>query len=344
MPTADIFAPVLPSSAHRRVSWRGLHGSAAALALAQAAQKAGGPLLVVAPGARDADALEASLRWFLGGTLPVLHFRDRETLPYDVFSSHQDIVSDRLSALFALTQMTRGVVVCAAPTLLERLPPQAYVTGQSLVLERGQKIDPETLRAQLEAAGYRNVSQVMEHGEYALRGALIDLYPMGAEQPYRLDLFDDEIDTLRTFDPDTQLSLDRLERVRLLPAREFPLDEAGIRGFRQRYRSRFEGDPQRSQIYRDVSGGIAPGGIEYYLPLFFDATCHLGEYLPATATVAMLDGADAAVQHAWEQVGLRYEQRRHDIERPLLAPAEAFVSPNDLRLALDAYAQVQFDR
>lgn len=344
MPTAKISEPVLPSAAGRRVDWHGLPGAAAALALACAARKTAGPLLVVTASAREADRLNAALGYFLaGGDVPVLHFRDRETLPYDVFSSHQDIVSDRLSALFALTHLTRGVVLCAAPTLLERLPPKDYVTGQSLVLEAGQKVDPDSLRTQLEAAGYRCVSQVMEHGEFALRGALIDLFPMGADKPYRLDLLDDELDTLRTFDPDSQLSLDRLERVRLLPAHEFPLDEDGIRGFRGRFRSRFEGEAQRSQIYRDVSAGIAPGGIEYYLPLFFDATSQLGDYLPGNTVVAALAGVDQALQHAWEQIAQRYEQRRHDIERPLLPPAEAFIAPAGLQQALAGFGTIRLD-
>ncbi|HET6724425.1 MAG TPA: transcription-repair coupling factor, partial [Gammaproteobacteria bacterium] len=341
MPLAKITDPVLPR-AGRQIAWRGLNGSASALTLAHAARKAGGPLLVVTATARDADRLEAALRWFLGDRdLPVLHFRDRETLPYDVFSSHQDIVSDRLAALFALTELERGVVVVAAPTLLERLPPKPYVATNSLVLEVGQKLDPETLRARLEAAGYSYVSQVMEHGEFAVRGALIDLFPMGADKPYRLDLFDDELETLRTFDPDSQLSLDRLERVRLLPAREFPLDENGIRAFRQRYRSRFEGDPQRSQIYRDVSNGIAPGGIEYYLPLFFDETCHLGNYLPGNAVVVSMDGVDTELQHTWEQIGHRYDQRGHDIERPLLPPDEAFVPPGVLQADFSQRASIR---
>ncbi|HET7586954.1 MAG TPA: transcription-repair coupling factor [Gammaproteobacteria bacterium] len=341
MPVAKLNDPALPRSG-QRIAWQGLYGSAAALALAHAARKAGGPLLVIARSAREADRLDAALRYFLGdSTLPVLHFRDRETLPYDIFSSHQDIVSDRLSALFALSQLERGIVLAAAPTLLERLPPKPYVATNSLVLEVGQKLDPETLRARLETAGYRCVSQVMEHGEFAVRGALIDLFPMGSEAPYRLDLFDDELDTLRTFDPENQLSLDKLERVRLLPAREFPLDEDGIRGFRQRYRSRFEGDPQRSQIYRDISNGIAPGGIEYYLPLFFDETCHLGDYLPTNAVVATMEGVETVLQQTWEQIGQRFEQRGHDIERPLLPPAEAFVAPGVLQAEFAGRATIQ---
>lgn len=331
MPLANLSDPALPRAGDH-LAWRALHGSARALTLANAARKAGGPLLIVAKHARDADRLNAALRYFLNDSpLAVLYLRDRETLPYDVFSSHQDIISDRLAALYELTRLERGIVLIAAPTLLERLPPKEYINANSLVLEVGQVINPAELRVQLESAGYRCVSQVIEHGEFAVRGALIDLFPMGADEPYRLDLFDNELDTLRTFDPDSQLSIKKLDRVRLLPAREFPLDEEGIRGFRQRYRSRFEGDPQRSQIYRDVSNGIAPGGIEYYLPLFFNTTHHIGEYLPANTVVVSLQDSHHSLQQAWDQIGQRYDQRSHDIERPLLPPTIAFTPPARLQ-------------
>ncbi len=344
MTLANLYDPALPR-AGRRIPWQGLHGSAPALAIGNAARKAGGPLLVVAASAREADRLKAGLRWFLGDErLPVLHFRDRETLPYDVFSSHQDIVSDRLAALYELNRLERGIVIAAAPTLLERLPPKPYVATNALVLEAGQTLNPEILRGQLEASGYRCVSQVMEHGEFAVRGALIDLFPMGADVPFRLDLFDDELDTLRTFDPENQLSLDKLDRVRLLPAREFPLDDDGIRGFRQRYRRRFEGDPQLSQIYRDVTNGIAAGGIEYYLPLFFEKTCHLGDYLPGNTIVTTMPGVDAALRQTWEQIGRRFEQRGYDIARPLLAPAEAFIPPGVLQQDFEKRATIHLER
>lgn len=337
--------PPLPRD-RETLAWGQLHGAAPALALAEAARKAAGPLLVVAPGAREADRLEAELGFFLAGSgTPVLHFPDWETLPYDVFSPHQDIISRRLAVLARLPGLHRGVLVVPAPTLLQRIAPREYVEGGALEFAVGEKLDPELLRTRLEASGYACVSQVMEHGEFAVRGSLLDIFPMGSEEPYRIDLFDEEIDSIRSFDPETQLSRDRLDAVRLLPAREFPFTQDAIRGFRQRYRERFEGDPQRSLIYHDVSNGIAPAGIEYYLPLFFERTASLFDYLPDDTVLALAAGAaggglEASVSETWAEIRERFEQRRHDIERPLLPPEELFLTEQELHDALARHPRV----
>ncbi|CAM9961318.1 unnamed protein product, partial [Chrysoparadoxa australica] len=224
--------------------------------------------------------------------------------------------------------------IVAADTLLQRLAPAEYIDGRVLILRTGETLDPVAMRTRLESAGYAAVSEVRAHGEFALRGAVLDLFPMGQREPLRLDLFDDEIESIRRFDPETQRSTDRLEEIRLLPAREFPLDDDGIRAFRQRYRQRFDGDPSASMIYSEVSRGIPPGGIEYYLPLFFDQTASLLDYLPERTLITEVGDVPAAMDRAWREIEDRYEQRSVDSERPLLAPDQAFIPLDDLKTRL----------
>ena len=341
-----VFKIELPRAPAEVLRWGQLYGSGTSLALADAARQSSVPMLAVTPGARDVERLMAELRFFLGeDKLPLLSLPDWETLPYDLFSPHQDIISERLATLSQISELKRGIVVLAAGSLMQRLPPRAYVLGGTFMLRGGERLDTESLRQRLAAGGYASVSQVMEHGEFAVRGSLIDVFPMGSDTPYRIDLFDNEIESIRIFDPETQLSKDKLPELRLLPAREFPLDDAGIRGFRQRYRARFEGDPQRSGVYRDVSNGIAAGGLEYYLPLFFDSTASFFDYLPPQAMVASVEDTAGAAEQAWTQIGERYEQRRHDLERPILAPTDLWLEPETIaaelhkrpRIALQAF-------
>lgn len=324
-----LLSPSLPSP-RAQVRWSQLYGSASRLALAEAIASDNRPWLIIADDARELDPLRTELAFYLGNSAPVLAFPDWEVLPYDLFSPHADIVSERLATLAMLPRMTRGAIVCATDTLVQRLPPRGYVDGRSFDLAVGQRLAIDPLRQQLVESGYASVAQVVSHGEFALRGSLLDVFPMGASAPLRLDLFDDEIEAIRTFDPDTQRSLDTLQAVRLLPGREVPLDADSVKQFRRRYRQRFEGDPNRSAIYRGVSDGIAPSGIEFYLPLFFDSTASLFDYLPANAVVAASTALDATLERVWSGIAERHEERRHDIERPLLNPTEAFVAPADL--------------
>lgn len=331
--------PALRPGAHD--NWRGLHGCASAIALAAAADAHSGLTVAVVADEHRAYRLEEELRFFARDDLAVRHFPDWETLPYDVFSPHADIVSERLALLHALPGMARGILIIAADTLLQPLPPTTFVDARAMVFKAGDTLDFHALRERLEAAGYAAVSEVRTHGEYAIRGAVMDLFPMGTHTPYRLDLFDDEIDTIRAFDPESQRSTDKLEQIRLLPAREFPLDDDATKAFRARYRQRFEGDPGASMIYRDVSRGIPPGGIESYLNLFFDDTACLFDYLPDASAVVELGDVDSALDTAWQSIESRYEQRSVDPERPLLAPDEAFVTPARLRSGLDQTTAVR---
>jgi len=310
--------------------WHRAHGSAGALAIAEAGLRHGGMLVAVTPGAQDAHELEAELAFYGNDALPVFQFPDWETLPYDLFSPHQDIVSQRLRTLDWLPTARRGVLVLPVATLLQRVVPPDYLAAHVLELEVGQHLTIEQLRRRLDRGGYRHVSQVREHGEYAVRGALVDLFPMGQDVPLRVDFLDDEIDTIRTFDPDTQISDRRLQQIHMLPAREYPLTQDGIEQFRRRFREAFDSNTRGSPLYHDVSHGIAAAGLEYYLPLFFERMATLDEYIPESARWFVLDGALDAAGEFRAQVAERHEQRRHDIERPVLPPEALYLTEDEV--------------
>lgn len=330
--------PPLPAASGKQ-HWGNLPGAALSLAIAEAASNAKRFTLLLTADSQSAERLQEELAFF-APELPVLHFPDWETLPYDLFSPHQDIVSQRIATLYQLPELNHGVLVVPITTALHRLAPKRFLLGSSLVLDVGQKLDVEQMRLRLEAAGYRCVDTVYEHGEFAVRGALIDLYPMGSTLPYRIDLFDDEIETLRTFDPENQRSIDKVESIRLLPAREFPLKKEAVTGFRARFRERFDVDFRRCPIYQDLSTGITPAGIEYYLPLFYEETATLFDYLPEDSQVFSLPGIEQAAEQFWTDVRNRYEERRVDPERPLLPPAELFMPVEDCFARLKRWPRV----
>ncbi len=333
----------LPAGTSSICHWNGLHGSAGALALSEAIADDSRAWVYVAADARELERLGNELRFFSAGVFDIHTLPDWEVLPYDVFSPHPDIVSGRLRTLARLPDLKRGVLLLTVDGLLSRLPPVDYVGARSFDLKRGAPLAVEPLRLRLSSGGYASVGQVSAPGEYALRGSLFDVWPMGAEAPLRVDLFDDRIDSIRRFDAETQRSLEAIDQFRLLPAREFPLDVNAVRDFRQRFRARFQGDLTRMGIYRGVTEGLAPPGIEFYLPLFFDATACLFDYLPRNAVLATAVDLPAVLQEAWQGIVARHEDRAHDIERPLLSPAEAFVEPAAIveRQALHAHVQLQ---
>ncbi len=331
-----------PHASGRFTGWGSLVGASASLAVAELARQAAVPLLLLADDPRHADQLEAELQFFAGGDFPVLHFVEWETLPWDSFSPHQDIISQRLSVLSQLPSLRRGVIVVSAPALLQRLPPPDYVAARSLSLHTGQQVSHDAFTGSLATAGYLRVPQVSEHGEFAVRGALIDVFPMGSARPVRIDFFDDEIESLRHFSAESQLSGDTMESIELLPAREVPLDDEAIRAFRSRYRERFEGQPGRSRVYRDVSDGIAHGGIEYYLPLFFEQTAGLVDYLPDGCIVIRPDGLHGLLQRTWSEIEERHELCSLDPERPVLAPEETFATVDAVTAQLDQHRSIRY--
>ncbi len=334
--------PEIHSRAAERRFWGSLQGASQALAIAAAAQQQAGLTLVITTDTGSALRLEEEIRFF-APHLPVLHFPDWEILPYDIFSPHQDIVSQRIATLSKLHDLKQGVLIVPVTTLLHRLPPNSFYQGQSFVLDVGGNFDPEHTRRQLEIAGYHCVDTVYEHGEFAVRGAIMDIYPMGQELPFRVDLVDDEIDSLRTFDPESQRTIDKVDAIRILPAREFPLNTAAIRTFKARWFDFFEHDPKACPVFTDVTQGIAPAGVEYYLPLFFsDDLGNIFDHLPKNTLIIHDSRLEEAAGQFRIDVEQRYESRRYDRLRPILAPAELFLATNQLFEKLNDYPQIQW--
>jgi len=338
----SLFKPTIVDKPGYVTHWGRLYGSAYGLAVYNAAIQSQRPWVVITPDTRTAVRLEHELRFY--GTdaepLPLLHFPDWETLPYDTFSPHQDIISDRIATLHRLPDLQQGILVLPMSTVMQRLAPREFIDANSLMLQLGQQLDMDNMRQRLVKSSYRLVSQVMEHGEFAVRGSIIDLFPMGSRVPYRIELFDDEVETIRSFDVESQRSIEPVQQIQLLPAREFPLTEQSIAHFRQMHRAAFSGDPNSSSIYRDVSNGIAPTGIEYYLPLFFDSCATLFDYLPANSVLCMINDAKQAADHFWQEIEDRFEQRRYDLQRPILAPGEVFLRINELNQHFNRYPQI----
>ena len=334
-------ADAIPSAPGERRNWSGLHGLADSAAIAQAAADCSSLILIVTRDSARAQRWRGALEFFLPAQVPRLHFPDWETLPYDAFSPHQDIISERLATLAALPQCDAGVITVPITTLMQRIAPASYLGGSTFDFKRGALFDPAQQRLLLDAAGYLNTDTVTERGQYAVRGSVMDIFPMGAELPVRIDLLDDEIDTLRTFDPDTQRTVEQIEAMHLLPAKEFPFDEDAIARFRDRWHNTFNVDVRGCSVYQDVSSYIAPNGIEYYLPFFFEQLGTLFDYLPENVLVVLEEDALGAAQHHIEAVTGRYESLRHDVERPILPPLELYTPVEELHHLLNQRPRVQ---
>ncbi len=338
--TCSPFAPPLPNRHTPLLRWHRLWGGAAGLAITRAAE-VGRPLVVVTPDARSAQRLDAQIRFFSAdNAIPIWPFPDWECLPYDNFSPHQDIVSQRLLTLHRMPGLRRGIVIVPISNLMQRIVPPEYVHGRSFVIAAGDTINVETLRSRLQDVGYHSVGQVFTPGEYSIRGGLIDVFPMGSGRPFRLDLFGDVVESIRFFDQETQRSVDIVQRLEILPGREVPLDTDAVRRFRAAFRARFEGDPQKSGVYRDISKGLAPAGIEFYLPLFFERCATLFDYLSSDTVVILDDGADSALERVHAQILDRYELARLGADRPVLTPAELYLSPQQVRDHLQTLPRV----
>ena len=321
-----------------RTRYGRLAGSADALALARLA-RASSPAAVIAASAADAQRLTEEIAWF-DPKLRVSMLPDWETLPYDSFSPHHDLVSERLATLYGIQRGEFDLAIVPASTALVRLCPPAYLAAYTFFLKQGERLDADKLRAQLAVAGYNFVTQVVAPGEFCFRGGIVDLFPMGSAVPYRLDLDDDLVDSIRTFDVDSQRTLYPVNEVRLLPAREFPLDDAGRAGFRSRFRELFEGDPSRRRLYKDISNGVPAAGVEYYLPLFFDAVATLFDYLPQEAVLALHHDVSGAIQAFWRDAQSRFRLLGGDPDRPLLPPEKIFMPAEEFYLRAKAWPRV----
>lgn len=338
--------PPTPDSGVAINHWSQLYGSGMALAVQRLAAKQSGPILLICRDRHLANQLTEQLQFFArdeSQDLPILNFPDWETLPYDRFSPHQDIISERLEVLSRIQHLRQGIIVVSVATLLQRLPSLDYLAASSFSMAVGERIAIDSFRERLTHCGYRHVTQVMEHGEFTIRGSIIDIFPMGSEEPYRIELFDDEVETLRSFDPDNQRSVTSYESIQLLPAREFPLTEAAITQFRQAWRSRFSGNPTQCPVYEDVSEGLTPAGIEYYLPLFFTETATLFDYLPPDTTLVRSAQLANTVDIFWHEVKERFEQQNYDVTRPILAPNEIYLPSEDLFSRCKAFSQIKCD-
>ncbi len=324
--------------------WAQLQGSSLPLALAEYCQQTPGIKLLIAQDNLSANQLQAELEFFLDqqhSPQELLFFPDWETLPYDQFSPHQDIISERLYTLSRIQQVTNAIVITSASTLMHRLCPPEFLNQYALMLKEGQTLDLSAFRNQLQQSGYHSVNKVLEHGEYSLRGSIIDVYPMGSGLPFRIELFDDEIESLRKFDPETQRTIEKITQINVLPAREFPLNEQSQLLFRRAFRELFPGNPSHCPLYEAISEGQFPSGIEYYLPLFFEKTVTFFDYLPTNAKVCLIENIQNNAEQFWQEVSERYEQRRHDVSRPILTPTACFINPTELLSKANEYEQLR---
>ena len=319
-----------------------LYGSSRGLFISEQIAAHSGLSVVVCCNMADAEQLEQEIRFFSERKPAIYRFPDLETLPYDQFSPHQDIISERIRCLASISSASDGFLVLPISTLLQKIAPTEFIRQRSLDLKVGDLVGMTALRDDLSRYGYRAVSQVEEHGEFSARGSILDLFPMGSSLPFRIDFFDDEVESIRSFDAESQLSIEKIDRIQLLPAQEYPLDEVGIKQFRLRFRETFDIDPNTCPVYTDISNGIASAGVEYYLPLFFDELASLFDYLPADSRL-LID--DAALSHAGgfiDQVQQRYESRRYNLEWPLLTPQALFLDTDTLQSRLQSFSRVYF--
>jgi len=335
-----IFSPKIPQKQDQSLIWTGLTGCGDSLALASAIKNEDRLFVMITRDNQTALRLEHELSFFLQGEHPILNFPDWETLPYDVFSPLPEIISERLKTLALLPQVKRGALVVSVTTLMHRLAPREHVLANSFAVKVGDDFNLELNRIKLESVGYHCVSQVYQHGEFAVRGSIVDLFPMGSKAPYRIELFDEDIESIRTFDPETQRSLEKIDRIQLFPAREFPLTDEAIKHFRQAFRDAFPETSPKNHFYMDVSKGITPGGIEYYLPLFVDQMASLFDYLPKSAVLVTADTFDATAQAFYAEAEDRFQQRKYDADRPLLKPELLFLSTGELVQRTGAFARI----
>lgn len=343
MDTIESLPIRLPKPASK-INWGALFGCAKSLSVFNAAKSHQGVVLLITPDQKSANQLEDELQFIdTNNSLEILNFPDWETLPYDHFSPHQDIISDRLETLSRLPLLQTGILLVSVTTLMHLITPRNYLSQYGLLLKTKQPLDLEKFRLELETYGYHNVSQVFEHGEYSIRGSIIDIFPMGSETPYRIDLFDVEIDSIRTFDPDTQRSIEKIETIKLLPAKEFPSTEKAIDLFSENFRDQFDVNPLKCPIYKDVNAGLIFPGIEYYLPLFFEETATLFDYLPDNALVIQYEDIHAPAEKFWADIKERYNQLSHNITHPILPPEKLFISNEPLFAKLNSLTQISIN-
>ncbi|MDP1574927.1 MAG: transcription-repair coupling factor [Coxiellaceae bacterium] len=342
-------SPPLPREHDNKITWDGLSGAAVSLSIANFAETAKRPVIVITPDAHTAERLFQEIQFFLNerhaepnahASIAVSLFSDRETLPYDHFSPHEDLTSERLRILSQLPHLKKGIVITAISTIMHRLPPLSFIHAHRFNWKIKDILDLSETQKNLADAGYRHVEQVIQHGEFAVRGAIIDIFPMGSNTPFRIELFDNEIESIRTFDIDTQTSIEKINAIQLLPAHEYPLTEEAVSHFRTQWRAKFPGNPTESPIYQHTSKGQPIGGIEYYLPLFFETMATFFDYCPKSSVSVSVNMSEHASKF-WNDIQTRYEQLNVDKTRPLCNPEEIFTPVNELFMKMKAFTQIQ---
>ena len=285
-------------------------------------------LVVLTDSVHHSQILEREIRWCSPQKdLQILHFPVWDTLPYDVFSPNPEIVSERLDFLHRVKDAGKhAIVVMPVQNLMQKLPQPSYISGRTLLLHVGDVFDMHSKRTALEKNGYVAVSEVREPGEFAVRGGVFDIFPSGTLEAYRIELFDDEIETIRVFDTDTQLSVKSIEEIRVMPANEYPFDEPARKRFLAHFREQFDVDTRKASIYQDIRKAVRFSGIEQYLPFFHDSMTHLFEYLPDDAVFVHCHHSDAVLKTWEKQIKARYEDRRHDVQRPILQPDQLYLN------------------
>ena len=337
----SVLQPPQPKPTDNELHWGNLHGSSQALAIINLVRATKQSVLIITTDIQQANLLQRELAFFnTDDEIPVCNFPSLETLPYDQFSPYQDLISERMLALSLMPNFNNGIIITALPTLMHRLPPKSYLNAYSLALSVGDQLDLNQFRHRLAHASYHHVEQVMQHGEFAIRGSILDIFPMGSQIPYRIDFFDNEIESIREFDPEDQRSIQKIDRIELLPAREFPLTEDSIKLFRTQWRAQFSGNPSLSPIYQSISNGEVTAGIEYYLSLFFTETATLFDYLPQHTSIIQLTELPAIAQKFWQEVTHRYEQLNVDTTRPLCEPPTVFLTPEFLFGSMRNHCQI----
>ncbi|MBS0350695.1 MAG: transcription-repair coupling factor [Proteobacteria bacterium] len=339
--TCSVLEPPGLRSHDQRIHWGNLNGSSLSLAVSCLTRQNQALILLIAPDIQTARRLETEVRFFTDGLVPCYYFPDWETLPYDHFSPHPDLVSERLFLLNRLLSLQQGVIISALPTLMQKVLPKQYLLSFTLSLSVDEILDLHRFRDRLNQAGYHSVNQVFEHGEYAIRGAIFDIFPMGSSSPYRIELFDDKIESIRSFDPETQCSVEKIAKLNLFPAREYPLTETSIQFFRQHWRAKFPGNPKESSLYENISEGMPAAGAEYYLPLFFEELNTFFDYLPEQTQIVCSHQLSEAAEKFWQEANNRYQQLRHDRQRPLCEPESLFLAPNEVFAKMKMLPQIQ---
>ena len=324
--------------------FHGVHASSFALSIVNMAREHKGLLVVLIPEAALLHSLKKEIGFFLGeeSGISIETLPDWETLPYDYFSPHQDIVSERLKTLYRIPRLKHAILLLPITSALQKLPFREFVEGHSLIINKQQTINIHQLKENLNKNGYQLVNTVMQYGEYAVRGSIIDIYPTGLDSPVRIELFDDEVESLRLFDNETQITTKKIDSIELLPAREYPTDEESISFFRQSWRSTFDSNLKESNLYTDVSKGIYPAGIEYYLPLFFEKLSTIFDFIPAKKTIfvhtkALIDEAT----NFWVELEERYEQHRYNLDRPIVSPNALYLTFADFQASVNHFASVR---